>query len=351
MTNIFSPKNLKVETTIKDFLSEKKNFSDIRILVIGDVMLDHYLYGNVERISPEAPVPVVVKSDENFFLGGAGNVFSNIISLSGKCDLISVLGEDSNSNHIKDLVVKHSSDSFLFLDPSRITTVKQRVMSGHHQLLRVDSETTCDIEGSIQSNLIQKVKESIKKYDCVILSDYNKGVLTPEVIRSVIMECRELSIPVIADPKIKYLDFYSGCTIIKPNFKEFLNLCETAVSPNDLDSIRSYAIKIKDKFRLEAVVITLSDKGIFYLDQNENFIGEAFKISVSDVSGAGDTVLAMLALCYAVGLEKTVTIDLCNIAGSIACQRVGSACVTLDDLNLHPQLREKYLSKKTPFWD
>jgi D-beta-D-heptose 7-phosphate kinase/D-beta-D-heptose 1-phosphate adenosyltransferase len=115
VTNIFSPKNLKVETTIKDFLSERKNFSDIKILVIGDVMLDHYLYGNVERISPEAPVPVVVKSDEKFFLGGAGNVFSNIISLGGKCDLISVLGEDPNSNHIKDLVVKHSSDSFLFL--------------------------------------------------------------------------------------------------------------------------------------------------------------------------------------------------------------------------------------------
>ena len=350
-TGIFPPENLKIETTIKDFLAEGKHFSDIKILVIGDVMLDHYLYGNVERISPEAPVPVVVKSEENFFLGGAGNVFSNIISLSGKCDLISVLGDDSNSDYIKDLIVKHSTDSFLFLDPSRKTTVKQRVMSGHHQILRIDSETTHDIDESIQSSLIHKVKDVIKKYDCVVLSDYNKGVLTPEVIRTVIMECKELDIPVIADPKIKYLDFYSGCTIIKPNFKEFLNLCETAIRPEDLDSIRSHAIKIKDKFRLEAVVITLSDKGIFYLDQNQNFMGEAFKIPVSDVSGAGDTVLAMLALCYAVGLEKSVTVDLCNSAGSIACQRVGSACVTLDDLNSHPQLREKYLSKKTSFWD
>jgi rfaE bifunctional protein kinase chain/domain len=335
-----------VEKKVKDLLAERNHFSDIRILVIGDVMLDHYLYGNVERISPEAPVPVVVKSDEKFFLGGAGNVFSNIISLGGKCDLISALGEDQNSSYIKDLVVKHSSGSFLFLDSSRITTVKQRVMSGHHQLLRVDSETTLDIDGSVQSNIIQKVKEIAKKYDCIILSDYNKGVLTPEVIRTVIMECRELNIPVIADPKIKYLDFYSGCTIIKPNFKEFLNLCGTTISPDDLDSIRSYAIKIKDRFRLEAVVITLSDRGIFYLDQNENFMGEAFKIPVSDVSGAGDTVLAVLALCYSIGLEKSVTVDLCNIAGSIACQRVGSACVTLDDLNSHPHLREKYSFKK-----
>lgn len=343
--------NQKIDISIKDFLSKNKQFSDIKILVIGDVMIDHYIYGHVDRISPEAPVPVVLKDRESFYLGGAGNVFFNINSLSGKCDIASVVGDDLYAEYVEDLVKTESLNSIIIKDPARRTTIKKRIMSGQYQLLRLDEESIQNLNPEIQDAFIKKIIPILSNYNCVVLSDYNKGVLTPQVIRAVITECKKLEIPVIADPKQKYLDFYSGCTILKPNFEEFCNLCERTISPENLDLIKELSEETRKKLRLESIVITMSDRGIFYLDEKQSFMSEGYKIQVSDVSGAGDTVLAILALSYSSGIDKEIMIDLCNAAGSIACQKIGVVSLTLEDLNSHPKLREKYLTPVRLFWD
>ena len=334
----------KIYKSLRNFGGKKfKQFKDIKILVIGDVMLDHYVYGSVTRISPEAPVPVVLKSDDKFYLGGAGNVFSNIISLGGDSNLLSVVGEDSNGETIHSLIKNQISDKrdLLFRTTTRKTTTKTRIMSGHHQMLRIDDETTDPIECEIESGVISEIDAIISQYDCVILEDYNKGFLTPLVIKHAIEKCRSLSIPVIVDPKKNNIEYYAGATIIKPNFSEFCSLVQKSIDPSDFKSITKCANEFRKKFNIEALVITMSENGIYFSSDDIDMHSEGFKINVSDVSGAGDTVLAILSLCYTANTPIESMLEICNLAGSIACSKIGAVSVTLDEIINHPVMVEK----------
>jgi len=334
----------KIYKSLKNFEGSKyKEFKDIKILVIGDVMLDHYVYGSVTRISPEAPVPVVLKGDDKFYLGGAGNVFSNIISLGGNSNLLSVVGEDPNGEMVQSLVKNQIEDNqdLLFRTTSRKTTTKTRIMSGHHQMLRIDDETTSPIEGDTESGVISEIDATISQYNCVILEDYNKGFLTPLIIKHTIEKCRSLSIPVIVDPKRNNIESYSGATVIKPNFSEFCSLVQKAIDPSDFKSIRKYANAFRKDFNVEALVITMSENGIYFSSDGIDMHSEGFKINVSDVSGAGDTVLAILSLCYTANTPIENMLEVCNLAGSIACSKIGAVSVTLDEIINHPVMIEK----------
>lgn len=328
--------------------SRKVNsLKEIKVLVVGDVMLDHYIYGSATRISPEAPVPVVLKKEEKFYLGGAGNVFSNIISLGGKADLLTVLGKDSESEKvlslIKELTDKSDNNtSLIFQSSDRKTTIKSRVMSGGHQMLRIDDETTDPVNKDLEDLILERFSSECNNYSGVVLQDYNKGVLTPKVIEGIINKCKENNIPVIVDPKKNNIDCYRGATILKPNFSEFCNMTGKEIDPNDDKSVANHSSQLRKKMDIENLVITMSDLGIYFSSNECNCFSPAYEIKVSDVSGAGDTVLSMLTLCYLAGTEINSMLYFCNLAGSIACSKVGAISVTLSEIENHPSIKEKF---------
>jgi len=314
-------------------LNIQQEFLKSKILVIGDVMLDHYITGSVTRISPEAPVPVLLRESEHYYLGGAGNVFSNVHSLGGYSDILSVIGDDRAGDIIIDMVNSRSSLSNLLKSGSRKTTCKSRYIGNSHQLLRVDDETCDNIDLATVDSFIERFKSIIDVYDCVIIEDYNKGLLTPDVIKQSISIAKSRNKIVIVDPKIKNVEYYAGCTYLKPNFSEFCSMIGEKLDISDIDHIANKAREVLTDMSIDGMLITLSDKGILYVDRTTYHHSPGYPINVSDVSGAGDTVTAMFALsaCSKVlNIENTLT--LCNIAGSIACSHIGAVSVNISDV-------------------
>lgn len=313
-------------------LNLNKAFSKSKILVIGDIMLDHYVRGTVSRFSPEAPVPVLLKESEHYYLGGAGNVFSNIHSLGGNADILSIIGDDTNAEIVRNMVSEKSTLSVLIETPNRKTTTKSRYIGNSHHLLRVDHEDYHDIDTDTESTLIGKIESIVQFYDCVVIEDYNKGLLTPNLIVSIVELCNSKRVRVIVDPKIKNVECYSGCTTIKPNLSEFCNLINKKISASDTDQLVHEARSFLEKLNIESILITLSENGILYVTRYESYHSPGYPIEVSDVSGAGDTVTAMFALCLSSGIDTKETLKLCNIAGSVACSHIGAASVNVLDI-------------------
>lgn len=310
----------------------KDIFKETKILVIGDVMLDHYIKGSVTRLSPEAPVPVVHKSADEYYLGGAGNVFSNVISLGAKCDILSVIGDDFSGTYVSHLIETKSQNRGVLLQNSdRKTTTKIRVIGNSHQIVRIDDEDTSEIPQSIQNDLIEKFDSIIDNYDGVILEDYNKGILVPGLIEHVISSCRFKNIPVLVDPKMKYIESYKGCTIFKPNLSEFSFITGKSFG-NDLTDLHTELYSFKKNMDIDLMVVTLSERGIIYANGGETRRIEGFPVNVSDVSGAGDSVSAMLLLSYISGIPTDSIIKLCNIVGSIACSKIGAVSVRIEEV-------------------
>lgn len=295
-------------------------------------MLDHYVYGDVFRMSPEAPVPILNKTIDKYYLGGSGNVLSNIRSLLGSPDIISVVGEDSYGDIVSDLIGKVSKSSFIYKDPSRKTTLKSRYISGSHQILRVDEETTHYIDAKIENALIEKFESIVSNYSCVILEDYNKGLLTPTFIKDIIRKCNTLGIPVIVDPKTMNISYYSNCRLIKPNLSEFIQMSGYVNTSFDIERLKSEARIFIASNSIDSIVITLSEKGLLYVDQYIDVYDPGYPINVSDVSGAGDTVISMISLCISSGIDIEKTLSLCNISASIACSSSGIISVKLEDV-------------------
>lgn len=308
-------------------------FSKLKVLVIGDVMLDHYVEGTVSRISPEAPVPILLKDSESYFLGGAGNVFSNIFSLGGYADLISIVGLDSDGSRVLSMVDQKSSSNHILASSKRITTRKTRFIGNHFQMLRVDNEEVGNIEPEDQNWILDRFNSIIQNYHCVIIEDYNKGMLTPSLIKSLLDSAKFYNKIVLVDPKIENVNCYAGASFIKPNFLEFSKMSSGKCSIEDLNSIEIKARECISSLDLAGIFITLSDRGIVYCDREKFIHKKGYPISVSDVSGAGDTVSAMLSLCLSADLKIEKSLDFCNLAGSIACSKFGAVSVTLDDIN------------------
>jgi D-glycero-beta-D-manno-heptose-7-phosphate kinase len=292
--------------------------------VIGDVMIDSYLWGKVERISPEAPVPILNVQKRESRLGGAANVALNVQALGAKPVLCSVIGNDLDGNSLLKLLEENNlSKDGIVLSDERITTIKHRVISGSHHMLRVDQETDKEITSNEKKKLLSQIEVLLSTTDVVIFEDYDKGVLNAEVIAAVIKAAKEKNIPTIVDPKKRNFLHYTGASLFKPNKKEMREGLKIDSELNDLKDIEKAVQLLKDQMQLDAVLITLSENGVYIQRDEEKIHLPAHIRKISDVSGAGDTVVSAAALCLALGLPAKTIAALSNLAGGLVCEQVG----------------------------
>lgn len=294
-----------------------------KILVIGDLMIDHYIWGSCDRISPEAPVQVVLKQNENKRLGGSGNVVSNLIALGAEVGVISVVGDDSLGVEILNLISLRGAKAELVIkEKGRKSSQKSRIMVAHQQVLRVDTESVCDI--SCESEIISKFDEILSRYDIVLLSDYGKGVLSKNLCQEIISKTTAKNKMVLVDPKGKDYAKYKGATLLTPNKKEAGIALDTDL--NSSQSINQAVQNLKEKFALKYGLITLSEEGIILCDENSQIrTFPALAKEVFDVTGAGDSVLATLGYCLASGTNIDEAIETANLAAAVVVGKVGSA--------------------------
>jgi D-glycero-beta-D-manno-heptose-7-phosphate kinase len=310
-------------------------FRGMKIGVLGDVMLDTYWWGHVDRISPEAPVPVVALDRKEYRIGGAGNVALNLSCLGATVSILSVIGNDDDGTTLTKLLTENRIDtSFLLRKNSRITTSKSRIISRNQQMMRLDSEITNDLSSNDENELIDAVEKYIvsEKPRALILEDYNKGVLTEHVIGKVIELCRRNNVISTVDPKRKNFLSYKGVDIFKPNVKEVkdgLNLLIEDINKPMLDSIHE---KLEKKLSHEISFITLSEKGVYYRQNNTSRIVPSHVRNIADVSGAGDTVIAVASLLYAATKDVDLMAEVANIAGGLVCEEVGTVAINRDRL-------------------
>jgi rfaE bifunctional protein kinase chain/domain len=305
-------------------------FNNCKVLIIGDVMIDSYLIGKVDRISPEAPVPVVALQKRNNMLGGAANVALNIKALGAEAFLCSVIGDDKQGNELLNLLKKEGLNTDgIIRSAERITTTKFRIISNNMQMLRVDEEMDTDLSEKDSAELLNCISNLIKthKPDILILQDYNKGVLSEPVIDQVSDLALKTGIPVAVDPKKKNFTSYKNITLFKPNLKEISEGLKIDVNPMSAESLQKAADILHTSQNLDIVMITLSEHGVFISSKNdegtESKIIPAVLRSISDVSGAGDTVISVAALCLAAKTHPFLTAELSNLAGGLVCERSG----------------------------
>jgi rfaE bifunctional protein kinase chain/domain len=319
-------------------------FSDIsklKVAVIGDIMLDTYWWGTVDRISPEGPVPVVAVTKKEQRIGGAGNVALNARALGADVALISVIGTDDEGKQLKDILEKNNIDTkFILFSKVRITTNKIRIIGRNQQMMRLDAEHTDDLEKDEEERLIRQIEKYVteKKPDVIILQDYNKGVLIEEVIKNIIALCNTHNIICTADPKRKNFFAFKNVTLFKPNLKEVkesLHILSEEVNEKMLSAIHQ---QLKEKLHHSISLITLSDKGIFYENETDSKIIPSHLRNVADVSGAGDTVIAVASLIYTATKNIHLTAEIANIAGGMVCEVVGTA--TIDKQNLLEECKQ-----------
>jgi rfaE bifunctional protein kinase chain/domain len=303
-----------------------KKFESYRVLIVGDVMVDSYIWGKVSRISPEAPVPVVMHTHTENRLGGAANVALNVHSLGAIPILCSVIGTDENGQIFKDLIRKlEIPDVGLIESDIRITTNKTRIFSGHQQLLRVDQEDDQYIGEELENALWQRIQAIINQNTiaAIIFQDYDKGVITPGLIEKVISLGNNLNIPTLIDPKKRNFGHYSNATLFKPNFIELTEGMNLKIKKNDFDGVHDAARILQKNAGFGMVMITLSEYGMLISKGNECRVVPTQARDVADVSGAGDTVIGIASLCLAAGLNAYETAKLANLAAGLVCEKVG----------------------------
>ena len=321
--------------TAIDFDSLFEKLSSIKAGVLGDVMLDTYWWGHVDRISPEAPVPVVALDKKEYRIGGAGNVALNLASLGSNVSVISMIGDDDNGVVLKKMFdANRINTDFLLPGASRITTNKSRIISRNQQMMRLDAEMTKDLEPADEDRLIAQVEIFLQRVQphVMVFEDYNKGVLTEKVIREVIRLCKKHGVISAVDPKRKNFFAYHGVDIFKPNLKEVrdgLNLISEDVNLSILEDIHA---QLQHRLQHNISFITLSEKGVFYKQNNSARIIPSHFRNISDVSGAGDTVIAVASLLYAATKNIDLMAEVANIAGGIVCEEVGTVAIRKDTL-------------------
>lgn len=301
-----------------------------KILVIGDLMIDHYLWGKCERISPEAPVQIVNIDKESSVLGGAGNVINNLRALGSRVYVLSVVGNDFVANELKDLLenIKVQSD-MLIIEKNRKTSKKSRLIASQQQVLRYDNESIEDISSASEKEIINKLNENISNYDVVILSDYGKGVLTTKLTQEIISISNKNKVKVFVDPKGKDYSKYKGAYTLTPNKKEAIEATDIIIKNNE--SLEKAIRKLKDECELEVSLITLSESGIAIFDDNLR-IKPTVAREVYDVTGAGDTVIASIAFAIANHMKIDDAIQFANLAAGVVVGKIGSATASLDEI-------------------
>jgi len=301
-----------------------KDFSRLNVLIIGDVMVDSYIWGDVGRISPEAPVPVMRINNEEQRLGGAANVARNVLALGARPMLCTVIGRDENGRKFIDIMHERGLENYgVIQSDSRITTVKERLLSGSQHLLRVDREFEEELNSADQRKLIERVKVLMKDADVVIFEDYDKGVLNRTVIKNIVRLACDRGIPTVVDPKKKNFMSYKQVTLFKPNLKEIMEGLKLEFDVGDNQALSRAVGLLKEKLNIEMALITRSELGVYIDATTDKLFLPAHIRAISDVSGAGDTVVSTAALCLALGLSPHFIAGLSNLAGGLVCEHLG----------------------------
>lgn len=303
-----------------------ETFTRLKVLVIGDVMTDAYVQGKVDRISPEAPVPVVHVTKRENRPGGAANVAINIHELGARAILCSVTGTDDEGNRFMNLLRERGlTCDGMMQSPQRKTTVKTRVIGNNHQLLRVDDEVISDLDENTASQFITKVKSLIEleKPDVIIFEDYDKGVLTAQVIEAITKLANQNHIPVAVDPKKKNFSTYKNVQLFKPNLHELKSGTGAAIDKADKNTIDAIVFPYMKAHSIATMMVTLSEAGVYIASDGKSITLPAHVRNISDVSGAGDTVISVAALCIGAGLPMETVAGLSNLAGGLVCESIG----------------------------
>jgi len=293
---------------------------------LGDVMVDSYIWGQVERISPEAPVPIVAVEKRENRLGGAANVALNIKALGANPVLCSVIGNDTKGNEFFDLLTNEKMTiEGIVRSNQRLTTTKFRVFGNHAQMLRVDEETTCDLNQEEFDQLFERISDLLKNNgaDVIIFQDYDKGIITPALIEKVVYLAKQKSIPVVVDPKKKNFLEYKNVTLFKPNLKEIREGLNIDIEEDSKENIEKAVARLKELLNADIILNTLSSKGVFIKWNGGQQHITAHLRNISDVSGAGDTVISVAALCLAKDVEPVDMAAIANLAGGLVCEEVG----------------------------
>lgn len=305
-----------------------------KILVIGDVMLDKYFFGQIDRISPEAPVPIVNVKDKSMRLGGAANVALNLRALGAEAHLLSIRGDDKDGAILESLLKENSIHPEVIIVEDRPTTVKTRIISKNQQVLRVDEESVDELDSrsmELLKNAFIALMEA-HSFEAIVLQDYDKGLFSKELIQFFIEQAQERNIPVSVDPKKKHFSHYNSCTLFKPNLKEAIEGLKMDIDSENAQDVLSACEKISKDLNCASVVITLSEHGLVHYSENSKGHIPAHKRNIADVSGAGDTFISVLTAGLAMNSPIELSAELANIASGLVCEEVGVVPLVLDKL-------------------
>lgn len=299
-------------------------FNHLKVLVVGDVMIDSYLWGKTSRISPEAPVPIVNVVNREKRLGGAANVALNVQAMGATPLLCSVIGDDQDgADYLRLMEEKGLPTEGIVQSPERVTTIKHRIIAGAQQLLRVDSEIEHNLTDYEERHLEERFLQLLKQADVVIFEDYDKGVFSEQNIKRFLQLANEQGVPSVIDPKKKNFLSYVGCTLFKPNLKELKEGLKADFADENLPAFEDAVEELQQRLQVKQVLVTLSERGVFVADGEEKTYIGAHRRSISDVSGAGDTVISIAALCMALKTSLPFMAGLSNLGGGLVCEQVG----------------------------
>lgn len=308
-------------------------FQGLKVLIVGDVMVDKYIFGRVNRMSPEAPVPVVDADNFDARLGGAGNVALNVRAMGGIPILCSVIGKDAEADDLRELIKKAGlTDRAIVYSQKRKTTTKTRIIGNNKQIVRIDHEITSDLDTLDTYYLEEHYNRELEQADVVIMEDYNKGVLHGINIPQLIAKAKKAGVPVVVDPKKQNFDAYKGCTLFKPNLKEIKEGMGLDINPADENSLVNAVVKLEEKLENEISLLTLSEHGVFIHSSIETHRLPAHVRDIADVSGAGDTVISVAAMCLAMKTSLKRLAELSNLAGGLVCEHTGVVPINPDHL-------------------
>ena len=307
--------------------------SNSKILVIGDVMLDRYWFGDASRISPEAPVPVINVKKKSFGLGGASNVAMNVLALGAQPVLCALVGNDDDGRKLlQRLEELGMSREGIVVSDDRPTTVKTRVIASHQHVVRVDEESDKEANEKEKKFLLERIEKLLPQCQVVIFEDYDKGVLSEKIISQATALAKKHNIPTVVDPKKRNFLSYSNVTLFKPNLKELREGLKIEVGAANQDQVQQATAMLKEKLQADGVMVTLSEHGVYIDYQNQKIKLPAHEREIADVSGAGDTVVSVAALCTALNLDARMIASLSNLAGGLVCQHVGAVPIDKSEL-------------------
>ncbi len=309
-----------------------KQFANQRILVVGDVMLDAYYMGKVDRISPEAPVPIVSVTSKERRPGGAANVAFNLHSLGARPIICAVRGNDMEGEWLQSFFEEQGlSSSGLIIDHNRNTTVKTRIIGNEQQVLRVDEESTSEIDKGIEREILSFIEGKIGEVDALIFQDYNKGLLTKSLISKVIKLASSHDVPTLVDPKKEHFHDYAGVTLFKPNRKEIVEGLKLDNNLGSHEAIDDALQLLSKRLSVSQILLTLSQDGVAMYSDGRTQYFPAHPRKILDVSGAGDSVISVAALCIGMVLDPSITAQLSNLAGGLVCEKLGVVSIDLKE--------------------